>query len=91
MRAQAKSSRQREALANPITYVDPNDPPFLIFHGDKDPLVPHCQSELLYQELQKKGVSSQLVIIPEAGHGPGVFEEKYLRMMVDFFSEELGK
>ena len=78
-------------LANPITYVDPNDPPFLIFHGDKDPLVPHCQSEMLYEVLQENSVESQLVIIPEAGHGPGVFEEKYFRMMMDFLIEELGK
>ena len=28
------------ALANPITYIDANDPPFLILHGDADPLVP---------------------------------------------------
>ncbi len=31
--------------ANPITYVTKDDPPFLIVHGDKDPLVPHNQSE----------------------------------------------
>ena len=82
-----QENKDKVTLANPITYVDSDDPPFLIFHGDKDPLVPHCQSELLHQELQKKGVSSQLVIIPEAGHGPGVFEEKYFGMMVDFFFE----
>jgi acetyl esterase/lipase len=82
-----QENQVKVTLANPITYVDSYDPPFLIFHGDKDPLVPHCQSELLFQELQEKGVSSQLVIIPEAGHGPGVFEEQYFRMMVDFFLE----
>lgn len=78
-------------LANPITYADSDDPPFLIFHGDKDPLVPYCQSGKLYEALQQNSVESQLVIIPEGKHGPGVFEEKYFGMMVDFFSEELGK
>ena len=39
------------ALADPITYVDPTDPPFLILPGDADPQVPHCQSELLYEAL----------------------------------------
>lgn len=78
-------------LANPITYVDSDDPPFLIFHGDKDPLVPYCQSEKLYEALQQYSVESQLVIIPDGKHGPGVFEEKYFGMMVDFFSEELLK
>jgi len=73
------------ALANPISYIDPADPPFLILHGDTDPLVPHCQSEKLFQGLQEAGVSSQFVLVPQAGHGPGLFEEKYFRMMTDFF------
>ena len=73
------------ALANPISYIDPNDPPFLILHGDADPLVPYCQSEMLFQGLQEAGVSSQFVLVPQAAHGPGLFEEKYFRMMTDFF------
>jgi acetyl esterase/lipase len=72
-------------LANPITYVDPNDPPFLILHGDADPLVPHCQSEQLFTALQSMNVPSQFVLVPGAGHGPGLFEEKYFRMMTSFF------
>ncbi len=79
------------ALANPITYVEPDDPPFLIFHGDKDPLVPHCQSEKLFDALQKNGVDSKLVIIPGAGHGPGVFEDKYFNVMVNFFRAQISK
>ena len=73
------------ALANPISYIDHDDPPFLILHGDADPLVPHCQSEKLYEALKKEGVSSQFVLVPEAGHGPGLFEEEYFKMMCDFF------
>jgi acetyl esterase/lipase len=75
------------ALANPISYIDPDDPPFLILHGDADPLVPHCQSEKLYAALQKMGVPSQLVLVPDAGHGPGLFEEKYFLLMTNFFRE----
>lgn len=33
--------------ANPITYVDAEDPPFLLIHGDSDPVVPYRQSEVL--------------------------------------------
>lgn len=79
------------ALANPISYIDPDDPPFLIFHGDADPLVPHCQSELLFKGLQKSGVPSQFVLVPKGGHGPGLFEEEYFRMMTDFFLKELKR
>ncbi len=80
---------ERSALANPITYVDPSDPPFLILHGDKDPLVPHCQSELLYDALQKAGVESQLVIVPGGGHGEGMWLDKYKSQMVAFFDRHL--
>ena len=79
------------ALTNPMSYIDPEDPPFLILHGDNDPLVPHCQSEMLFKALQNAGVTSHFVLVPEAGHGPGLFEEEYFRMMCDFFLAEYKK
>lgn len=57
------------ALANPITYINESDPPFLIIHGEADPLVPHCQSLLLYEALQKSGVESEMITVLGAGHG----------------------
>jgi acetyl esterase/lipase len=79
------------ALVNPMSYIDPEDPPFLILHGDKDPLVPHCQSEMLYKALQNAGVPSQYVLVPEAGHGPGLFEDQYFTKMCEFFLAENKK
>lgn len=80
------------ALADPITYVDPTDPPFLILHGDADPLVPHCQSELLYEALQANGVESTLVIVPGGGHGDGMWVDPYVGQMVRFFeAQKAGK
>jgi acetyl esterase/lipase len=73
------------ALANPITYVSKSNPPFLIFHGDKDPLVPHCQSEKLFEKLQKEGVKSELIIVSNGGHGPDVMIDKYYDKMITFF------
>ncbi len=86
-----QENKDKCALANPITYVDENDPPFLIFHGDKDPLVPHCNSELLLDALLEVGVPAQFTLVSGAGHGDGLFEEKYYKMMVDFFNVELKK
>lgn len=57
-------------LANPITHVDGSDPPFLIVHGDADPLVPHQQSRMLHDALKAANVPSELVIVPGGGHGP---------------------
>lgn len=76
------------ALANPITYIKKDTPPFLIFHGDKDPLVPHCQSEKLFEELQNKKVESELVLIKDGEHGPGVMIEEYYEQMVRFFKAQ---
>ncbi|MEK6782354.1 MAG: alpha/beta hydrolase [Bacteroidota bacterium] len=76
------------ALANPISYVNTLNPPFLIFHGDKDPLVPHCQSEKLFEKLQSSGVKSELVIIPGGLHGPGVMIDNYYEKAIAFFNDE---
>jgi acetyl esterase/lipase len=80
-----QENKNKCLLASPTTYIDANDPPFLIFHGDKDRVVPHCQSQILYDALQKTKVPSQFVLIPEGQHGPGVYTEVHIKMMVDFF------
>jgi acetyl esterase/lipase len=55
--------------ANPITYVDANDPPILIMHGEKDLDVIIQQSELFYEALIKSGVKTRFVRVQNAGHG----------------------
>jgi acetyl esterase/lipase len=84
-----QDNKEKTTLANPITYVNKTNPPFLIFHGDKDPLVPHCQSEKLYEKMQKQGVKSELVIIKDGGHGPSVMIDQYFDKMITFFKNEL--
>ncbi len=54
--------------ANPITYVDKNDPPMLIMHGKEDKTVIFNQSELLYAALQKAGAITKFVPVSNAGH-----------------------
>jgi acetyl esterase/lipase len=61
----------KAARANPITYVSEGDPPFLIMHGNRDPLVPYQQSELLRDALQGAGVPVKLILVEGAGHGLG--------------------
>ncbi len=56
-------------FANPIYYVDKNDPPIQMIHGLNDMSVPYNQSELLLAALQKAGVPSKLVPVENAGHG----------------------
>lgn len=74
--------------ANPITYVSRDDPPFLIVHGDKDPLVPHNQSELLYQALKDAGVPVSFHTVEGGGHG-GFKNSDVDKMVEDFFDSRL--
>lgn len=55
--------------ASPLTCVSKDDPPFLIVHGTKDPLVPYNQSEVLEAALKKAGVSVTLQTITDGEHG----------------------
>lgn len=74
--------------ANPITYVTKDDPPFLIVHGDKDPLVPHNQSEMLYDALKKAGVEVTFYTVRGGGHGG--FKDPQVETLVDqFFAKHL--
>lgn len=83
-----RENRQMCALADPTSYVSEDDPPFLVLHGDADPLVPHCQGQLLYNRLVEQGVQATFILVPGAGHGPGLFVDEYFKMMIDFFNEQ---
>lgn len=61
------------ALANPVTFVDPRDPPMFTAHGRDDALVPFAQGELLHAALREAGVDSVLLDIGSAGHGDAAF------------------
>ena len=55
-------------LASPITHVTPDDPPFLLIHGERDELVPYEQSQLMYDRLVQANVPAHLVMVQRAGH-----------------------
>lgn len=76
--------------ANPLTYVDKSDPPFLIMHGDADRLVPLGQSIILAKALIDAGVEVTMKTIPGAGHeGPQFRSAESKQMVEDFFSQKL--
>jgi acetyl esterase/lipase len=55
--------------ASPVTHVTPDDPPFLLIHGDVDDVVPFRQSELMLEALRKERVDARLIRIPGGDHG----------------------
>jgi acetyl esterase/lipase len=56
--------------ANPITYVEGNEADTLLLHGFMDALVPHGQSELLYDALAAAGNEVMFISVDGAGHSP---------------------
>ena len=82
-------NRALVARANPITYVSRGDPPFLLNHGDQDPLVPHHQSELLFAALQGAGVPVRFNTVRGGGHGLGFGGAELEQMRRDFFDLHL--
>ena len=57
------------AKANPITYLSSAAPPFLIVHGADDRVVPLDQSLKLHAALNQAGGRSELLVLPNKGHG----------------------
>jgi len=55
-------------IASPITHITPQAPPFFLFHGGMDLLVPFSQAANFHQALLKKGVDSGLLKLNLRGH-----------------------
>jgi acetyl esterase/lipase len=85
-----QQNKEKAARANPITYVTPDAPPFLIQHGDRDDIVPINQSELLYAALREASVEVTYDVIEGAGHGgPEFGSERVLGAVQEFFDRQL--
>ena len=52
-------------------YVNSKNPPIIIFHGEKDNVVPCCQGKEFYELLKTAGVTTEATFVPEGGHGMG--------------------
>lgn len=61
--------------ASPVTYIDRNDPPTLLIHGNDDTSVPPGQSVDFHNRLKAAGVSADLLLIERAGHSWSCAEE----------------
>lgn len=77
-------------LASPIQHVSADDVPFLIIHGDADPIVPLNQSTTFHQKLLEAGVASELVIVPDGIHS-FYGSDEHLTRVVNFFRKTLSK
>jgi dipeptidyl aminopeptidase/acylaminoacyl peptidase len=63
--------KDAEALRklSPVTYLDRVKAPLLVVQGVNDPRVPAGEAIQLHEALEKRGVSSPLILFADAGHG----------------------
>jgi dipeptidyl aminopeptidase/acylaminoacyl peptidase len=63
--------RDAEALRklSPVTYLDRVKAPLLVIQGVNDPRVPAGEAVQIHDLLEKRGVSSPLILFPDEGHG----------------------
>jgi acetyl esterase/lipase len=73
---------------SPALLVVRKQPPFLIIHGDADPLVPLHQSEILIEALKKAGGQAELIVKPGGGH-PWLTIHEEVEVMANWFDKEL--
>jgi len=71
--AQALDPQVATTAANPLTYIKPSAPPFLLFHGNQDKLVSPSQTLILHDALVAAGVHSTRYVLDGAGHGDMAF------------------
>lgn len=79
-----KGNEEAFKALNATTYIDPSDPPIVVFHGTADNVVPVCQGEHFHELLAKAGVQTELHLVDGAGHGMGMYAPETLETMVSF-------
>ena len=77
------------ARANPITYVTKSTPPFLVVHGNQDPLVPYGQSVLLVEALLKVGADVNFYTVEGEGHGHFT-DPEVPKLTTEFLARHIG-
>jgi acetyl esterase/lipase len=61
------------AAADPVTYIDGSEPPFLNYHGTDDTLISPSQTLLTHDALVAAGATSTRYLVQGAGHGDTSF------------------
>ena len=76
---------------SPSNYVANFKTPTLVVTGEQDYRVPYTQSLNYFSGLQKMGVPSRLVVLPDAGHWPSWYEMAFYYLVhLDWFHAHLG-
>ena len=82
-----KGNEEAFKALNATTYIDPSDPPVVVFHGTADNVVPHCQGVHFHELLSKAGVMTEFHSVDGGGHGMGMYAPENLETMVTFLEK----
>jgi len=76
---------------SPITYLDRVNVPLLLIQGLNDPRVPAGEAVQIQEALEKRGVPSRLILIPDEGHGSAKRSNQVIQTgnVLRFFEEHL--
>jgi dipeptidyl aminopeptidase/acylaminoacyl peptidase len=85
----AEALAQQVINISPSRLVTPSAPPFLIIHGDADPLVPLQQSEVMVAALKKAQVPAELVVKKGGGH-PWLTIHQEVQVVADWLDKQLA-
>ena len=64
-------------------------PPFLLVHGDKDPVVPYEQSEAMAETLARHAVHTELMRVRGPEHERSFSSPELLKKIADFIGRML--
>lgn len=89
---------QQNAVAQPISYVSSDDPPFLLVHGLKDQYIAPEQDDIFAARLTEAGVQNKIVHVQNAEHGLGSVDGEAApsrievgKIIRDYIKEQLTK
>lgn len=79
---------ERELALSPARLVKGPAVPFLLIHGDADPLVPLQQSQKMVAALKAAGGSAELIVKPGGGH-PWLTLPEEVEVLAKWFDKQL--
>lgn len=77
--------------AAPTTYIDKDDPPFFLYHGEKDALVPLSSTLIMRDKLKEAGIECTHETLQGKGHFWTFSDFGALDRVLDFFDRKLKK
>lgn len=74
---------------SPVTYVHKDAPPFFLFHGNRDRIVPQSSSRKLAELLSNLGTEVEYVSVDRKGHIQTFLDKKIRGQAIEFLTSQL--